>query len=105
MDKYANIKAIFFTEGLVNALRESTLEYKHELKFTVNNLRKLYNTKVSKDMVKMYENHEEAFETISDLNEKIGAEYAKIDPSKYGMFLEVVQKFNSGELFEKPTNE
>lgn len=102
MDKYANIKTIFFTEGLVNSLRESSLEYKHELKFTVNNLRKLYNAKVSKDMVKMYENHEEAFEIISDLNEKIAAEYAKIDPSKYAMFLEVVQKFNSGELFEKP---
>ena len=100
MDKYANIKTIFFSEALMASVAKSTLEYRHELKYTVNNLKRLYNTKVTQDMIRMYENHEEAFDTISDLTEKIGVEFSKTDPTNYGQLLQLLEKFNKGEIFK-----
>lgn len=101
MDKYTNIKTIFFCEALVTTLSQNTRPYKQELKYTINNLKRLYNKEITKDMIKMYENHEEAFEKISDYTEKIGIEFSKINPQDYGNLLNVLKKFNSGELFKK----
>lgn len=105
MDKYANIKTIFLSEALVNAILTSDLEYKHELKSAVNNLKRVYNQKVTKDMLKMYENHEEAFDLISDYTERIGKEFSKTDPTKYAQLLELFEKFNRDELFKNQTDE
>jgi tRNA isopentenyl-2-thiomethyl-A-37 hydroxylase MiaE len=102
-DKYANVKVIFWTEALNACFPKTNLEYKHKLKYLVNQFKELYNTKITRDMVKMYENNDEAFEKISSLVERIGEEFSKISPSEYAILLEVLEKFNSGELIKKQT--
>ena len=105
IDNYANIKTIFFSEALMDSVAKSNLKYRFELKHTVNKLKKLYNKEITKDMLRMYENHEEAFDKISNYTEKIGKEFSKTDLTKYGQLLELLEKFNNGTLFKNQTNE
>lgn len=99
-DPYANIKTIFLTEALNNVVTKSDREYKHKLKYIVGQLKTLYKADVVKDMVKMYDNHEEAFEIISTKTEEIAVEIAKVKPNDYDRVVDLLRRFNAGELYK-----
>jgi hypothetical protein len=94
VDKYADVKSVFFAEALRSTLPQGKLPYRHKLKNITGNFIASYNQDVTKTMVAMYENHDEAFDQISDYLAKIGEEFGKVKLTRYAEFLYFVQKFN-----------